>query len=92
MFVGEDLDRVDALEKVTGEARYARDFKAGGMIFACVVRSTRAHARIAAIDVSDAMAVPGVVRILSHKDIPGENLYGAIVRDQPFLAEGMVSA
>ena len=75
---------------MTGEARYARDFKAGGMIFACVVRSTRAHARIAAIDLSDAMAVPGVVRILSHKDIPGENLYGAIVRDQPFLAEGMV--
>ena len=34
--------------------------------------------------------MPGVVRILSHKDIPGENIYGAIVRDQPFLAEGMV--
>jgi CO/xanthine dehydrogenase Mo-binding subunit len=90
LFIGEDLDRVDVLEKVLGAARYAHDFKTDGMLFACVVRSTRPHARIISIDLSAAMAVPGVVRILSHEDIPGENVYGAIRRDQPFLAAGVV--
>ena len=90
MFIGEDLDRVDVLEKVTGAARYAQDFKTEEMLFACVVRSERPYARIVSIDLSAAMAVPGVVRILSHREIPGEKVYGAIIRDQPFLAAGIV--
>ncbi len=90
MFIGEDFDRVDVLEKVLGAARYAHDFKTEEMLFACLVRSERPHARIDSVDLFAAMAVSGVVRILSHKDIPGENIYGAITKDQPFLAAGTV--
>lgn len=90
MFIGEDLDRVDVLEKVLGKARFAHDLKIEGMLFGCVVRSEKPHARIVAIDLSAAMAVPGAARILSHKDIPGQNAYGVIRKDQPLLAADRV--
>ncbi|MGA3175678.1 MAG: hypothetical protein ABSE25_14815, partial [Syntrophorhabdales bacterium] len=90
MFIGEDLDRVDVLEKVLGKARFAHDLKMEGMLFGCVVRSEKPHARIVAIDLSAAMAVPGAARILSHKDIPGQNAYGVIRKDQPLLAADRV--
>jgi xanthine dehydrogenase molybdopterin-binding subunit B len=90
MFIGQDIIRVDALDKVLGTAAFAHDLKKKDMLFACVVRSSRPHAVIKNIDLSAALALDGVVRILSHKDIPGENLFGVIKRDQPFLAEGRV--
>ncbi len=67
MFVGRDLDRVDALDKVRGTAEFAHDLKMEGMLFACVVRSTRAHALLTEIDVSEALAVPGVLRVVSYR-------------------------
>lgn len=90
MFIGQDITRVDALDKVLGTAAFAHDLKKNNMLFACVVRSSRPHAVIKKIDVSAALALEGVVKVLSHKDIPGENLFGAIKKDQPFLAEGRV--
>lgn len=90
MFIGQDITRVDALDKVLGTAAFAHDLKKDTMLFACVVRSSRPHAMIRKIDISAALALDGVVKILSHKDIPGENLFGAIKKDQPFLAEGRV--
>jgi CO/xanthine dehydrogenase Mo-binding subunit len=90
MFIGRDLDRVDALAKVLGTAEFAHDLRMSGMLFACVVRSTRPHALLAGIDVSGALAVPGVLRVLSYKDIPGQNTFGALRKDQPFLASTRV--
>jgi CO/xanthine dehydrogenase Mo-binding subunit len=90
MFIGRDLERVDVLAKTIGTAEFAHDLTMDGMLFACVVRSTRPHAWIRAIDTSKADATPGVVRILTYRDIPGKNLYGAIRKDQLFLAEDMV--
>lgn len=90
MFIGQDITRVDALDKVLGTAAFAHDLKKNTMLFACVVRSSRPHAMIRKIDISAALALDGVVKVLSHKDIPGENLFGAIKKDQPFLAEGRV--
>ncbi len=90
MFIGQDITRVDALDKVLGTAAFAHDLKKNNMLFACVVRSSRPHAVIKRIDVSAARALEGVVTILSHEDIPGENLFGAIKKDQPFLAAGRV--
>ncbi len=78
--------RVDALEKVTGKAIYAGDFYRDGMLFGVIVRSTRPHARIKKIDLREALELEGVIKILTHKDIPGENMYGIIKKDQPFLA------
>ena len=90
MFIGRDLDRVDALAKVLGTAEFAHDLKMEGMLFACVVRSAKPHALLRGIEVQGAYAVPGVLRVVSYKDIPGQNTYGALRKDQPFLASTRV--
>src|SRR6266576_786103 len=50
------------------------------------VRSGQTHARILAIDVADAVTMPGVHAVLTHADVPGEKTYGLEFRDQPVLA------
>ena len=54
--VGHDVPRVDAYERVTGNAPYTRDIKLPGMLYARVLRSTVPHARIRRIDTSKAEA------------------------------------
>lgn len=56
--------RIDALERVTGQARYAEDIALPGMLFARVLRSPHPHARIQSIDGSAAEALPGVRAII----------------------------
>ncbi len=90
MRVGADVTRIDALDKVLGRAAYAADLRREGMLFACVLRSPRPHAFIRDIDPGEALALPGVVKVLTWRDIPGENRFGAIKRDQPYLAEDRV--
>ena len=90
MFVGRSLEKVDAAAKVAGRAAFAYDLKTEEMLFACIFRSERLHAQIGRIDTREAISLPGVVRILSAKDIPGKNLFGAIRKDQPFLADGTI--
>ncbi len=82
--------RVDALEKVTGKATYAGDFYSDDMLFGVIVRSTRPHAWITKIDLREALELEGIVKILTYKDIPGENIYGIIKKDQPLLAVNKV--
>jgi len=68
--LGKPLRRVDALGKVTGDTRFADDFAMPGMLYLKLVRSTVPHARIAAVDVSKALAVDGVRAVLTGKDFP----------------------
>src|ERR687888_368506 len=84
--VGESVRRVDAIPKVTGEFAYASDLFAAGMLWGHTVRSPHAHARIAEIDVSQALVMPGVHAVLTHADVPGAKTYGLEVPDQPVLA------
>jgi xanthine dehydrogenase YagR molybdenum-binding subunit len=58
--VGQPTPRIDGAEKVTGRARYASDVQLPGMLYAAVVRSPHAHARIEDVDVSAAEKMPGV--------------------------------
>ncbi len=58
--VGQRVPRIDGAEKVTGRARYAFDVQLPGMLYAAVVRSPHAHARIKSVEVSAAAAMPGV--------------------------------
>ena len=62
--------RKDVLAKVTGKAIYANDIKMPGMVFCKVVRSTIASGKILSIDSSEAEKMPGVIRIITAKDIP----------------------
>ncbi len=82
--IGQSVSRVDARAKVTGEAAYPADLVMEDMLQAKVLFAGRPHARILAIDTMEAEAVPGVVTILTAKDVP-VNQYGLQTADQPVL-------
>jgi CO/xanthine dehydrogenase Mo-binding subunit len=84
--VGESVRRVDAIPKVTAEFAYASDLFAAGMLWGHTLRSPHAHARIEEIDISPALAMPGVHAVLTHADVPGAKTYGLEFPDQPVLA------
>jgi xanthine dehydrogenase YagR molybdenum-binding subunit len=68
--VGTGLDRVDAPLKVTGAAQYPNDVTLPGMVHAALVGSTVAAGRIRSIDVSRAVAAPGVLDVITHLTAP----------------------
>ena len=70
MEVGREVLRVDACDKVTGRARYTDDFHEGPMLVAKVLHSTIGNGWVKSIDISEAMQVPGVVKILTCFDVP----------------------
>ncbi len=84
--VGESPVRPDGTLKVKGEFAYASDLWLDEALFGVTLRSPHARARITGIDVSGALAVPGVYAVLTHDDIPGEKYYGLDDADQPVLA------
>lgn len=68
--VGQSWPRLDSREKVLGATRYAADVPVAGLLHARLVQSVYAHARIERIDTSAALAIPGVVAVLTAKDLP----------------------
>lgn len=69
-FLNKSAPRLDALAKVTGKAVYAGDMTFPGMLHAAVLHSPRAHADVVSIDVSAALALPGVVDVITCDDAP----------------------
>ena len=68
--IGVSRPRADSRAKVTGSARYAADQAAPpGLLHARIVPSVYAHARIRSIDAGDALAMPGVVAVLTADDL-----------------------
>jgi len=90
MQVGKSVKRVDAPDKVLGTENFVDDISLPKMLHSVVVRSTKPYAKILRIDTSKAEKTPGVVSILTSKDIPGENVIPVVFNDQPFLADGVV--
>jgi CO/xanthine dehydrogenase Mo-binding subunit len=89
--VGRSERRIDGVEKVTGTAKYGADlFFKRADLFACVVRSEYAHARIVDIDATEALRLPGVRAVYTAADAPGTNRQGLVRRDHPVLAEDRV--
>ncbi|HEY0415784.1 MAG TPA: molybdopterin cofactor-binding domain-containing protein [Gaiellaceae bacterium] len=84
--VGEIVRRTDAPPKVKGEFAYASDLVVPGMLWGHTLRSPWSHARILSVDISDAVAMPGVHAVLTHEDVPGQKTYGLEFPDQPVLA------
>src|SRR5688500_5460772 len=62
--------RPDGTDKVTGRAQYGADVRLTGMLYGRGKRSPHAHARITKIDVSKAMALPGVRAVVTRADFP----------------------
>jgi xanthine dehydrogenase molybdenum-binding subunit len=67
--VGRSVPRVDALEKVTGAAKYGADVHPPGMLYGKIVRSEFPHANILHIDTSQAEKLPGVRAIITQADV-----------------------
>ncbi len=63
-------ERSDAVEKVTGRARYAADYNLPGQLIGKVLRSPHAHARVISIDTSEAEKLPGVKAVVTRDDFP----------------------
>src|SRR4029077_16060886 len=85
--VGQPVPRVDALEKVTGRARYVTDLTFPGMAHAKVLRSPYAHARVRRVDVTRARTRAGVFAALAGADLTWcDPYYGPAYRDPPVLA------
>jgi CO/xanthine dehydrogenase Mo-binding subunit len=68
--LGRSLPRLDGLPKVTGLCRYTGDLVRPGMLHARLVLSPHAHARLLHVDAREALALPGVVAVLTARDLP----------------------
>jgi xanthine dehydrogenase molybdenum-binding subunit len=71
LVVGQRMARVDALDKVTGRAKYTSDLKLPGMLYGAFLRSPHAHAFIKRIDTSKAEALPGVKAVITQAKLAG---------------------
>ena len=88
--IGESPLRPDGTLKVRGEFAYSSDLWHEDMLWGATLRSPHPHARIVRLDVSRALAQPGVYAVLTHEDVPGENVYGLKYQDTPALAADLV--
>jgi xanthine dehydrogenase D subunit len=84
--IGESVRRPDGTLKVKGEFAYSSDLWAEGMLWGATVRSPHPRARIRSVEIGEALAMPGVMAVLTHEDVPGRKTYGLEIPDQPVLA------
>ncbi len=81
--------RPDGKEKVTGAGRYTADLTLTGQLVAKFRYADHTHARILRIDATKARALPGVLAVLTHEDVP-DVLYGGMVKDRRLFAKEKV--
>jgi 4-hydroxybenzoyl-CoA reductase subunit alpha len=88
--VGSEGPKIDGRARIAGQARFVADLKLPRMAHGAFVRSPHAHARILSIDLTAALAVPGVYGAMTGEDVPRR--YGAIpvAQDETALALGKV--
>lgn len=75
------------LEKLTGRLQYTDDLVFPGMLFARALRARVPHGKLKSLDIRAAEKIPGVVAILTARDLPAENIYGLITPDTPILVD-----
>ena len=87
MIVGTNALRVDAVDKVTGEAKFTGDLNLPGLLEAKVLRSPFPHAIIESIDTRKAEKIPGIIAVLTRADVNDiDPFYGNCLRDRPLVA------
>ncbi|VIJ60853.1 xanthine dehydrogenase [Clostridioides difficile] len=90
--VGENLPRVDAVGKALGYSEYVDDMRIEGMIYGSAVRAKYPRALVKKIDIEEAKAYPGVVAVLTAKDIPGTIKVGHLKKDwDTLIPEGEIT-
>ena len=88
--IGKSIPRADALTKVTGKEKYAADYYSADMLWAGVKRAGIPHGFLKNIDIAEASSLPGIVAILTHKDIEGSNRQGIVRKDHHVLVDGKI--
>jgi xanthine dehydrogenase D subunit len=88
--VGASARRPDGTPKVTGQFAYGSDLWMDDMIWGVTLRSPHPYAKIGSIAIGEALATAGVYAVLTHADVPGENVCGLELADQPVLATDVV--
>jgi CO/xanthine dehydrogenase Mo-binding subunit len=83
--IGSRVARVDAVDKVTGRAKYGADYNVIGQLYGASKYADFPHAKIKSISIERAKALTGVRAVLTHNDIPGEKSFGAITTNQMVL-------
>src|SRR5512133_970552 len=81
--------RPDGKEKVTGSGRYTADLRLTGQLHAKLRYADHTHARIVRVDTTKARALPGVLAVLTHEDVPDVR-YGIMVKDRRLFAKERV--
>ena len=87
--VGVSIPRLEVREKVVGTAEYIADLERPNMLHAAITQSPHAHALIKSYDIGEAMAVPGVVAVLTGDDFPAGRM-GAFIKDEHAIAKTKV--
>ncbi len=82
--------RRDAVGLVSGRTRFADDITLPNMLWGKVRWADHPHARVLNVDAVEASAVPGVVIVLTARDVPGRNAFGRVIPDQPAFAQDVV--
>jgi len=72
--IGKPVRRTEDARLLAGKGRYSDDFNLPGQAYACLVRSPHAHARIRRVDTAKALAVPGVIAVLTGEDAAADGL------------------
>jgi xanthine dehydrogenase D subunit len=88
--VGDSPIRPDGTPKVQGRFAFSSDLHADGMLWGRTLRSQHPYARIRAIDIGPALAIPGVACVVTADDVPGAATYGLMSADQPVFARDVV--
>jgi CO/xanthine dehydrogenase Mo-binding subunit len=88
VYVGHEVTRIDALDKVLGSAKYFGDYFSRELLAARVFTSIMPHALIRGINLDELRNLPDIICVLTSKDIPGANNSSYLITDQPLLAEG----
>ncbi len=68
--IGQPVSRIEGPAKVTGQARYAAEQPVEGLLYGWIVSSAIPKGRIARLDTAAAMAVPGIVEVITHENRP----------------------
>ena len=76
--IGQNYTTPDLVAKVTGKAKYAEDYKVDGMLWTKLLLSPMPHARITRLDLSAALAMPGVKAIVTADDLPEAQAGGTL--------------
>ncbi len=85
------MNNNEVIKHVRGESQFIDDLKLPhDILYGTVLTSEIPHGKIEKIDLGNALSIKGVVQIIDHHDIPGENQIGAIIRDEELLSEGIV--